>query len=143
MIRIQLIETDHPFYEQELALRDEILRKPIGMNIADDDLSDEPKQLHFVAVKDNVVMGTVVLKIEGKTGKLRQMAIKTELQGQNIGRKLVTIIEETAKQMGLEEIKLHARHYAVGFYEKLNYVKTTKPTFLEVGMEHFEMQKIF
>jgi ribosomal protein S18 acetylase RimI-like enzyme len=141
MIAIKTILTADPLYKKELELRDQVLRKPIGMNIEDDDLSDEGNQIHFVAVKGEELVGVVVLKIDVKTGKLRQMAVKPELQGQNIGRKLVTSLEEKAKQMGLDEIKLHARHYAVGFYEKLNYQVANKPSFIEVGMDHFEMEK--
>ncbi len=140
-VEIKRIDTINPLYSQALELRHEVLRVPIGMSIYEDDLSDEPDQFHFVAVNNQQVVGVVVLKIEDKTGKLRQMAVSPEMQGRNLGKDLVNALEVYASSIGLSEIKLHARHYAVGFYEKLGYVKTSKPAFEEVGMEHFEMEK--
>jgi N-acetylglutamate synthase-like GNAT family acetyltransferase len=141
-LSIETINISSPLYQKELKLRDEVLRKPLNLSIEDDDLSDEINQIHFVALLDSEVVGVVVMKIEGSTGKLRQMAVSTEIQGKQIGRKLVTALETYAKEHALKEIKLHARHYAAGFYEKLGYSYTAKPAFEEVGMEHFEMVKV-
>lgn len=138
IIRIEI--TSH-WYPKELTLRDEVLRKPIGLSIKDDDLGDEQNQVHFVAVDGEKLIGVVLLKIESSTGKLRQMAVSQDARGKNLGTKLVNALEEYAREKGLTEIKLHARHYAVGFYGKLGYNKTSKPPFEEVGMEHFEMGK--
>jgi N-acetylglutamate synthase-like GNAT family acetyltransferase len=136
------IETTSSWYQKELELRDEVLRKPIGLSIKDDDLSDEPNQVHFVAINGNFLIGVVILKIENTIGKLRQMAVSEEAQGQKLGTQLVEALEAYAREKGLTQIKMHARHYAVGFYEKLGYSKTSKPPFEEVGMEHFEMGKV-
>ncbi|AWV96677.1 GNAT family N-acetyltransferase [Arcticibacterium luteifluviistationis] len=141
-VTIQIINSDSPLYKDELKLRDEILRKPINLKIENDDLSDEVNQIHFVALLDTAVVGVVVLKIEGQVGKLRQMAVNPEIQGKQIGRKLVNALEAYAKENGIKEIKLHARHYASVFYEKLGYANTSKPAFEEVGMKHFEMAKV-
>ena len=138
---IQLISTADLLYTDTLQLRNEVLRLPLGMDIQHDDLSDEPQQLHFVATEHGNVFGVVVLKIEGKVGKLRQMAVSPEAQGKSIGRELVSTLEQKAAALGLTEIKLHARHYAAGFYAKLGYTKTLKSPFEEVGMQHFEMAK--
>ena len=136
------IETTSSWYQKELELRDEVLRKPIGLSIKDDDLSDEPNQVHFVAINGNFLIGVVILKIENTIGKLRQMAVSEEAQGQKLGTQLVEALEAYAREKGLTQIKMHARHYAVGFYEKLGYSKTSKLLFEEVGMEHFEMGKV-
>jgi N-acetylglutamate synthase-like GNAT family acetyltransferase len=141
-VSIQIINSESSAYRKALELRDEVLRKPLGLKIENDDLSDEVNQVHFVALIDSAVVGVVVLKIEGTTGKLRQMAVKSEIQGKQIGRKLVNDLESHAKSVSIHEIKLHARHYAAGFYEKLGYAKTKKPSFEEVGIEHFEMVKV-
>ncbi|MGR3812317.1 GNAT family N-acetyltransferase [Jiulongibacter sp. NS-SX5] len=134
------IKTTSEWYPKELELRDRVLRRPIGLSISDDDLSDEPNQIHIVAIEDDKLIGVVLLKIENSIGKLRQMAVSEEAQGKQLGTKLVSALEEYARENNVKEIKLHARHYAVGFYEKLGYTKTSKPPFEEVGMEHFEME---
>ncbi len=140
-IKIKIINTDNPIYQKELQLRDEVLRKPIGLNIENEDLSDEPNQIHFVALIDSELVGVVLLKLESKAGKLRQMAVKPEIQGKRLGTRLVEALELHAKSQGLKEISLHARHYAAGFYEKIGYTITSKPAFVEVGINHFEMKK--
>ncbi|KPM46928.1 GNAT family N-acetyltransferase [Jiulongibacter sediminis] len=137
------IDTHSKWYPKELKLRDDVLRKPIGLSIENDDLGDEPNQIHFVAIDGEGLIGVVILKIEGEIGKLRQMAVAEAAQGKGIGALLVEALEQYARQQGLKKIKMHARHYAVGFYEKLGYIKTSKPPFEEVGMEHFEMVKTF
>ena len=40
----------------------------------------------------------------------------------------------------MKTIILHARHYAIGFYQKLGYSICSEP-FEEVGIEHRVMQK--
>ncbi|MFT5885595.1 MAG: putative GNAT family N-acyltransferase [Arcticibacterium sp.] len=140
-ITIQIIDTENSLYQNELQLRNEVLRKPIGLNIEDEDLNDELNQIHFVALLNSELVGVVLMKVVGKTGKLRQMAVESEIQGKQIGRQLVKALELHAQIINLDEIKLHARHYALGFYEKLGYQKTSKPAFEEVGMQHYEMAK--
>lgn len=140
-VSIKIINSESPLYQKALKLRDEVLRKPLGLKIENDDLSDEVNQIHFVALLDSSVAGVVVLKKEGQTGKLRQMAVNESVRGQQMGRKLVDTLETYAKDHLLKEVKLNARHYAVGFYEKLGYSKTTKPLFQEVGIDHYEMTK--
>lgn len=139
--KIQTVNIEHPLYPSSLKLRDEVLRKPLGLDIKNDDLSDEINQIHFVASLEDKVLGVVVLKKANNTGKLRQMAVNETLRGQQMGRKLVNALEAYAKDHSLKEVKLNARHYAVGFYEKLGYSKTTKPLFQEVGIDHYEMAK--
>lgn len=58
-----------------------------------------------------------------------------------VGKKLVQQMEKHVKsKFGTDVVYLHARHYAVGFYEKLGYEKIGDE-FEEVGMKHFKMQK--
>lgn len=140
-LTVQIINSENPLYIDELKLRDQVLRKPLGLDIQNDDLSDEVNQIHFIALLDTAVVGVVVLKIEGQVGKLRQMAVNPEIQGKQIGRKLVNALESYAKEHTLGKIALHARHYATGFYEKLGYAKTSKPAFEEIGIKHYEMTK--
>jgi len=142
-VHIEIINTVSLLYKKTVDLREEVLRIPIGMTIKNDDLRDDVNQIHFVALLKTELVGIVVLKIGGEIGILRQMAVKPELHGKQIGSMLVQALETHAKSLGLRKIELHARHYAVGFYEKLNYVKNSIPVFQEVGMDHYEMIKMF
>ena len=58
---IHQVKTDSLWYEKGLVVRNEILRKPLNLNIYDEDLSDEANQIHFVAEHDSQILGTVSL----------------------------------------------------------------------------------
>ena len=119
-----------------------MLREPLGQNLFDEDLSDEINQFHFVALEKAEVLGVVVLVPHYKNGmgKLRQMATSEEVRGQGYGIMLVKALELFASEHRMTSIILHARHTAIGFYEKLGY-KITSDIFQEVGIEHVVMEK--
>ena len=142
MIHIALDKSKE--YKASLLLRNEVLRKPLGQNLFDEDLSDEVNQVHFVAIEKNKVVGVVVLVPHYKmgVGKLRQMATAEDVRGKGYGIQLVKALEKFAAKKGMDSIILHSRHYAVGFYEKLGY-RINSDVFQEVGMDHYVMEKEF
>lgn len=139
---VHQIKTKSPLYEKSLVIRNDVLRKPLNLNIYDEDLSDEEDQIHFVLEKGNQILGTVSLVAHYKkhTGKLRQMATIPEVRGDGYGRMLVHELEKYAVNNEMKAVVLHARHYAIGFYQKMGYTICSEP-FEEVGIEHRVMQK--
>jgi predicted GNAT family N-acyltransferase len=137
-----IIDQEGTYTQASIALRNDMLRIPLGMDIADEDLSPEANQIHFMAIKDEQVVGTVLLipQYESNTGKLRQMCTSPEVRGEGFGIQLVNALEKYCLQNNMSTVVLHSRHYAVGFYEKLGYRIISEP-FQEVGMEHFKMAK--
>ncbi len=142
MHQVITIDTNHKLYSHSVQLRNEILRLPLGMDISNEDLSDENNQVHFVVVDNDAVVGVVILipNYKSKTGKLRQMATSEKVRGKGYGIALVNALESYALNHGMDSILLNARHYAVGFYEKLGYT-ICSAAFEEVGMEHYQMTK--
>lgn len=139
---VYIITTAHPFYQQVIALRQRVLREPLGLNIYDDDLDAETEQIIFVYEEDGIVKGCVLLQqYDAAAFKLRQMAVDTHLQGKGIGAALVQEADIYSVQVGKHRILLHAREYAVPFYSKLGYEITGEP-FTEVGIPHRIMEKI-
>lgn len=129
-------------YEEIYNLREEVLRKPIGLSLKDEDLSGDVRDVIFVAEKDNKIIGCVMMHPSDNTQmlKLRQMAVYDNWQGKGIGKLLVTKAEEYCRQHQVKRIVLHARVTAEPFYEKLGYIKTSG-VFTEVGIPHVEMEK--
>lgn len=122
-------------------LREEILRKPIGLSLHNEDLSDEVNDHILVATDDDEIIACLILSpLPDKTVQLRQMAVAAPWQGKNIGKQLVTYAEQFAWDNGYQRIMLHARIVAKGFYEKLNY-RQVGNEFTEVGIPHIEMEK--
>lgn len=130
------------WYPLSLDLRDKVLRRPLGLKIADEDLTDEVTQVHFIATENDAVVGTVTLipHYETNVGKLRQMATIEHVRGKGYGKDLVSHLENFCIENGMSKISLHARHYAVGFYENLGYTICSE-AFEEVNIKHFAMQK--
>ena len=127
---------------EAVSLRNEILRKPLGMDIDNDGFKDGEDHVHFVAIEDNEVVGVVVLIPHWKegVGKLRQMATSEKVRGKGYGIQLVKALEEYAIEHQMTSVFLHSRHYAAGFYEKLGY-SICSDVFQEVGMDHYAMDK--
>lgn len=141
-MKVNQITTTNPHYQTALTIRDVVLRKPLGLKIQDEDLSDEQNHIHFVALKGQEIVGTVTLvpHIKPGEGKLRQMATIEGVRGQGFGKLLVRELEAFAQVNQMSSIQLHARQYAVAFYKKLGYQVTSAP-FTEVGIPHVIMQK--
>jgi predicted GNAT family N-acyltransferase len=142
-MQLKLIQHNSPAYEQTISLRDEILRKPLGMKYDKADLDAESDSFHLACYEEEEVIGCLVLKPipESNELKMRQVAVKENQQGKGVGRKLVEFSEEFAKQKGFSKMTLHAREVAVKFYLALDY-KIVGEGFEEVGIPHFKMEKL-
>lgn len=140
MMRLVLIDPNHPLYAQERALRYEILRKPLGMEPGSELFPQEEECLHLVALEEERVLGCVLFRPQDKTGRLFAMAVSEPMQGKGVGTKLVRELIRLVRERGFHEIFLHARDHALGFYERLGFQVTGDP-FLEVGIRHLRMQQ--
>jgi hypothetical protein len=47
MIQIRVFSYDSPEYDQELLLRDEVLRRPLGMSLKNDNLENDRVSIHI------------------------------------------------------------------------------------------------
>lgn len=141
-MEIKQVEFDSDLYRSSLTLRNEVLRIPLGLDISSVDVAEDSIHIHFVAIEKDKLVGVVVLvpHYQQHTGKLRQMATVKEARGKGYGIELVNALEEYAAENGMAEIVLHARHYAVGFYDKLGYEVYSK-VFQEVDIDHYKMRK--
>lgn len=132
-----------PEYAGVYELREEILRKPLGLSLENEDLSADRTDHIIAAIAGNKVIGCVMLQPKtGDTIKLRQMAVAAEWQGKGIGRQLVNYAEDMALRKNYRHIILHARDIAEGFYKTLGYTVVPGDPFTEVGIPHVVMEKI-
>jgi N-acetylglutamate synthase-like GNAT family acetyltransferase len=127
--------------KQSVLLREEILRKPLGLKFSKAEFEEEITQFHLAAIADNKVIGILLLQIiDPQRIKMRQVAIRKKLQGKGIGKALVLFSEKFALNKGFTRIGLHARMEAVSFYEKLGY-EAIGEQFIEVNLPHYFMYK--
>jgi predicted GNAT family N-acyltransferase len=137
-----IVAVTDPEYKEVFALRDEVLRKPLGQSLYNDDLSRDYTDAILVAKHDNKVIACLMLHhINTNEVQLRQMAVYNRWQGQGVGKLLVQFAEDYAFSKGYTKVILHARMVAVGFYAGMGYVQYGNE-FVEVGIPHFMMEKI-
>jgi len=128
-------------YKQMVKLRDEILRKPLGLGFTQAELDSEKENMLIGAFEDEDMLGCCMLVEENpEIVRLRQMAVLNNLQGKGIGRALMNFAENIARDRGFKIISMHARKNAVGFYEKMGY-KVAGDEFTEITIPHFVMEK--
>ncbi|PZF72908.1 GNAT family N-acetyltransferase [Taibaiella soli] len=140
-VTFKQITTSDPLFTQVWQLREDVLRRPLGLSLQDEDLSNEADETIFVGVEDDRVIGCVMVKKLDDVAKVRQMAIAAEMQGGGIGRLLMTEAEDWIWENGFKKISLHARVSAATFYEKLGY-EVVGDVFTEVNIPHVKMEKL-
>jgi predicted GNAT family N-acyltransferase len=140
-MHITEITINTPEYEQMLRLRDEVLRKPLGIDFDISKLGNEATDFLIGCFQEETIIGCVILSPLNDTElKLRQMAVGKDFQGLGIGTEIVGWAEDFARYKGYKQMQMHARKYAVPFYEKLGY-EVYGEEFTEVSIPHFAMRK--
>jgi len=138
---LKIIDHGSPEYLQMVKLRDDILRKPLGLGFTPDELESEKENMLIAAFEDERILGCCMLvELRPDMVRLRQMAVLNDLQGKGIGRALMHFAENIARDRGYKVISMHARKAVVGFYERMDY-KVIGDEFIEITIPHYVMEK--
>ena len=141
IMALKIIDHGTPEYAQMVKLRDDILRKPLGLSFSPEELEKEKDNILIAAFDDDQLLGCCMLvEEEPEVIRLRQMAVLNDLQGKGIGRALMNFAENLARDRGYKRVKMHARLNALGFYEKVGY-KVKGDEFMEITIPHYVMEK--
>lgn len=139
---LKIIDHGTKEYQQMVQLRNDILRKPLGLSFTPEELEKEKGEILIAAFEEEKILGCCMLVTEDPaTVRLRQMAVLNNLQGKGIGKALMQFAENIARDRGFRKITMHARQTAVGFYEKLGY-QISGDQFEEVSIPHYIMAKV-
>ena len=90
---------------------------------------------HIIAKYRMKPVGTVRIRLVGKTAKLERLAVLKNFRGKGIGKALV---EYAIDCFCKKEITMHAQTYLKNFYEDMGFESRGKP-FKEAGIDHIEM----
>lgn len=138
---LKIIDHGSKEYQQMVQLRNDILRKPLGLSFEKEELEREKDEILIGAFEEDKMLGCCMLiKADPGCVRLRQMAVLNNLQGKGVGRALMQFAENIARDRGYRKIIMHARKSAIGFYEKLGY-QVTGEEFQEVTIPHYVMEK--
>lgn len=138
---LKIIDFGTPEYQQMVKLRDDILRRPLGLSFSPSELEKEKDNMLIGAFEEEQMLGCCML-VEEKPGtvRLRQMAVLNDLQGKGVGRALMNFAENLARDRGFKTISMHARKGTTMFFEKMGY-RITSPEFIEITIPHYIMEK--
>lgn len=91
-------------------------------------ISDNPNQVTYVAIKDSKVIGATTIIIEqkfihdgGKVGHIEDVVVAKEFQGKGIGQKIVKSMLEYAQEHGCYKTILDCTDELIPFYESVGF----------------------
>ena len=142
-LKFKKIEFGSIEYKNLINFRFFNLRKPLKLEWSVEDLKDENKQFHFAVYLDKEIIGCCVLKkINDSKIRLRQMAVMEKYRGMKVGTYIIKKAEDFCQKLGIIEIDITARCYALQFYKKNGYT-SYGDTFIDVTLESVKMKKVF
>lgn len=140
-MEFKVISPNTQDYDLMVALRYDILRKPIGLTFTKEHLDSEKNYKHLGIFQfEKIIACCILVPLQNNTFQLKQMAVAVEKQSQGVGAILLAKTEELIFINGKGKIVLNARQTALGFYNKCGY-QVVSDMFEEVGIPHFKMEK--
>jgi predicted GNAT family N-acyltransferase len=128
-------------YQQELDLRNRILRIPLGLQLSEKDTEKDASYIHFGAFQgDRLIASMALAPVNSEIIRMKQVAVETQCQDTGIGTMLVKEAEKLVASQKYSRMELHAREVAVPFYTKNGYM-IQGSLFYEVGIPHYFMFK--
>ena len=91
---------------------------------------------HWLALRDELPVGTVRLVADGHIGR---MAVLAQARKLGLGSKLLRAAIEAARGRGVHEVYLHAQVQALGFYARHGFIAEGE-VFMDAGLPHRTMR---
>jgi predicted GNAT family N-acyltransferase len=95
---------------------------------------------HILVYYNEKAVGTGRLRVVDDLGKLERICILEPYRKFGLGKIIIQILEEIAKDKEIDRVKLHGQTQAEGFYKKFGY-QTSSNVFIEDGIPHILMIK--
>lgn len=128
-------------YFRLVVLREEILRRPLGLHFTGSDLKAERNQVHLGLFCEEYPIASLVLKPISKTQiQFRQMCVHPSFRKQGLGAFMLLSGERIAQALNIHTVMLHARLEAIPFYRRFGYHQEGG-IFREVTIPHVLMLK--
>ncbi|HLU21151.1 MAG TPA: GNAT family N-acetyltransferase [Bacillaceae bacterium] len=101
----------------------------------------EQEATHFVVYEeDNSPVGAGRFRVLDHSGKVERICVLPTYRGTGAGKRMMNAIEDYAKSLKLQSLKLNAQITAIPFYEKLGY-DVISEEFMDAGIPHKTMKK--
>ncbi|MFT7579033.1 MAG: putative GNAT family N-acyltransferase, partial [Myxococcota bacterium] len=92
---------------------------------------------HVVLMRGTRALATGrVRMLDGEpTAKVERVAVERGMRGTGLGRRIMEALEQRARTLGANQVRLAAQMSALPFYERLGYA-AHGDVFLDAGIEH-------
>ena len=109
---IKIIDHGTPDYEKMVALRYDILRKPLSLTFSPEDLERDRHDVLIGAFDEERNLACCILTpYDNERCKLRQMAVHKSQQGKGVGGQLLHFAENVARHKGYRSMLMHCLLY--------------------------------
>lgn len=140
-IRFKIAAYNSSEYKESLVIREEVLRRPLGLTLSAKDVESEEEQVSIIGLLDNkVICGLVARIVEPELWEFRQIYVIASLRGQDVGHQLLNYAESLAQLEGVRKIAIRSRIEVKGFYAKCGYYDSDYQ-YLDPGAAHQTMVK--
>jgi predicted GNAT family N-acyltransferase len=126
--------------DQALALREQVFCVEQGVALAADRDGLDDRAIQVVAIDAGDVIGTCRVLVDGAIGRLGRMAVEAGSRGQGVGAAILAAAEQSARDAGATQMRLHAQRYIEDMYAAAGYTAYGEP-FVEEGIAHVAMEK--
>jgi predicted GNAT family N-acyltransferase len=100
---------------------------------------DDRTALHFVAIHEGEVVGTLRVVLKPEHAKIGRVAVRREQRGLGIARRLMEVAMDKCRASGIDRFYLAAQIDKVSLYEKFGFV-AFGPEFMDAGIPHRAMR---
>ncbi|MGA9287367.1 MAG: GNAT family N-acetyltransferase [Anaerobacillus sp.] len=100
----------------------------------------EEVAIHFVAYDEQTPTAAGRLRVLDHIAKVERICVLMNYRNTGLGQQLMNAIENHARKLELNEMKLNAQMGAVRFYDKLGY-EIVSEEFMDAGIPHVTMLK--
>ena len=122
-IKWLFIDKKSKFYDETIELVYEELFKDYNYSKETILAEKQNNGIHVIAVYNSKVVGHARLFVENNIGMISQVAVAKGYRNLKIGSEVINILVKEAEKLKIEAVELNSREDAIGFYEKLGYIR--------------------
>ncbi|MGG1396295.1 GNAT family N-acetyltransferase [Bacillus salipaludis] len=100
----------------------------------------EEEATHFVLYHEGSPIGAGRFRLVDGFGKVERICIMKQARGTGAGKAIMNGIEDYARKMGIQKLKLNSQTHAIPFYGGLGY-EVVSEEFMDAGIPHKTMVK--
>ena len=143
MAELRPIVYGSPEYAATLALRNRVMRIPLGLDIYKEDFSCEAASCLIGLFEGDTLLGMGAMSHSEDVYKIDYLCVDTHLQSNGLGGIMLEHFVDTARRAGATKVTLDARVKAQRFYERHGFTAIGEVFLMAIApVDHIVMEQI-